>query len=48
MKGAQGVRPVDLPVLPPRASAATMVVQGISITDAPESVSPFLSFALAP
>ena len=48
MKGAQGVRPADVTVLPPRTTATTPVVQDISIADAPESVSSFLSFSLAP
>ena len=47
MKGAQGVRPADVTALPPRATATTMVVQELSIADAPESVSSFLLFSLA-
>ena len=48
MKGALGVRPTDVLVLPVRATATTTVVQEISIADVPESMSPFslILFAL--
>ena len=47
MKGAQGVRPTDVPVLDVRATATTTVVQEISIADLPESVSSFFLFSFA-